>query len=126
MERQRRVLILDDLPKWRSALVEILRRGGFYAEAVSSSTEALRQIEKTLYHVLLLDVRLNDTDPTNQEGIDLLRTLKKRSLSEATKVVMISDYGNKETTRNVFREYEIADFVFKDNFDEDELLQVVR
>lgn len=125
MARQGHILVLDDLLKWRDALVEILQRAGFYAEAVSSADEALKKIEESFYHVLLLDVRLNDADPANQDGIGLLHTLKERGLSEAMKVVMISDYGNKETTRNLFRTYEIADFVFKDHFDEHELLQLV-
>jgi len=125
MARQGRILVLDDLPKWRDALVEILQRAGFYVEAVSSIPEALKRIEENFYHMLLLDVSLKDADPANQDGIGLLHTLKVRGLSEAMKVVMISEYGNKETTRNLFRAYEIADFVFKDHFDEHELLQLV-
>jgi CheY-like chemotaxis protein len=126
MSRQGRILVLDDLQKWREELVDILQEGGFYAKAVSSAAEALKEVEKTFYHVLLLDVRLNDADPTNQEGIDLLYELKKRGLSDAIKVVMISNYGDKEKTRKVFREYGVADFVFKDDFNDEKLLQVVR
>jgi CheY-like chemotaxis protein len=125
-DRYGRVLVLDDLPKWRAALVEILRREGFYAEAVSSTAQVLERMEETFYHILLLDVRLNDADPTNQEGIDLLPQLKKRGLSDAIKVIMISNYGDKEKTRRVFREYGVADFVFKDDFDEEVLVGTVR
>ena len=91
IDRYGRILVLDDLPKWRAALVEILQREGFYAEAVSSTAQVLERIEETFYHILLLDVRLNDADPTNQEGIDLLPQLKKRGLSDAIKVIMISN-----------------------------------
>src|SRR5436853_96824 len=108
MNRQGRILAVDDLEWWREALGEALQSGGFYADSVPSAPEVIKQLDETFYHLLLLDIRLNDTDPTNQEGIDLLPELKKRGLNEAVKVIMISNYGDKEKTRKVFREYGVA------------------
>ncbi len=126
MNRQGRVLIVDDLKLWREALVKILQGGGFFADSASSGTEVLKQLDETFYHLLLLDVRLNDADPTNQEGIALLPELKRRGLNEAMKVIMISAYGDKEQTRKVFQDHEVAAFVFKDDFDEMILLETVQ
>ncbi len=126
MSKQGRVLVVDDKEYWREALVKILEDNGFYAIATSSARRALEQMKETLYHVLVLDARLNDADSSNWGGIDLLSDLEKRGLIEAMKIIMISAYGDKEQTRKVFREFEVADFIFKDNFNEKEFLETVR
>lgn len=126
MSRQGRILIVDDLIQWREALVETVQMAGFYADTASSANQAREKLQETFYHLLLLDTRLDDSDSTNQDGINLLVELRKRELHEATSVIMISAYGNKEQTRKAFREHEVADFVFKDNFDERELLEIVQ
>jgi CheY-like chemotaxis protein len=126
MNRQGRILVVDDLIQWREALVETLEMAGFYADTASSANQVLERLQETFYHLLLLDTRLDDSDSTNQDGINLLTELEKRDLSQATSVIMISAYGNKEQTRKAFREHEVADFVFKDNFDERELLEIVQ
>ncbi|MFL5702790.1 MAG: response regulator, partial [Ktedonobacteraceae bacterium] len=86
MNTQGRVLVVDDLEPWREQLVETLQQDGFYAASASTATEVLEQLDEALYHLLILDIRLADTDPGNIDGIDLLRELEKRGLSEATKV----------------------------------------
>ena len=116
MNRQGRVLVVDDLEKWREQLVETLQHDGFYADAASTATEVLQRLDETLYHLLLLDVRLVDADPSNQEGIDLLDELDKRGLSDAIKIIILSAYGTKEQMRTAFAKHKVVDFLSKDNF----------
>src|SRR5207245_686556 len=62
----------------------------------------------------------------NIDGITLLQELHKRGLSDATKVIMLSAYGTKERTRMAFREYDVADFLFKDEFNKQLFLESLR
>src|SRR2546421_3476706 len=126
MNRQGRVLVVDDLEKWREQLVETLQRDGFYADAASTVTEVLQRLNETFYHLLLLDVRLLDADPSNQEGMDLLSEIDKRCLSEATKVIILSAYGTQEQMRQAFRDHKVADFLSKDKFTKQEFLKSIR
>ena len=59
---------------------------------------------------------MEETDPSNVEGLDLLKELRKRGLSDATKVIMLSAYGTIEYVRMAFTDYEVADFLSKDQF----------
>src|SRR5438105_15005179 len=104
MNRQGRILIVDGLQKWRDALVETLQHDGFHTDSASTATQVLERLGETFYHLLLLDVRLIDADPSNQEGIDLLGELDKRGLSEATKVIILSAYGTQEQMRTAFKD----------------------
>jgi CheY-like chemotaxis protein len=115
MGRQGRILIVDDLESWRKQLVEALQNEGYLADAAASVAEAADFLKKHLYHALVLDVRMVHSDPTNKEGIDLLRELNKQGLTKAIKIIIISAFGTKEQTRAAFKDFEVEDFLFKDD-----------
>ena len=116
MNRQGRVLIVDDLETWRKALTVTLQREGFHTDSAFTAAEVLERLQETLYHIVILDIRLVDSDPSNTEGIDLLRELDNRGLTHATAIIMLSAYGTLEHMRRAFKDYEVADFLSKDNF----------
>lgn len=116
MNRQGRVLIVDDLEQWRRELVSILQREGFATASADTATLALERLQTDIYHVAVLDIRLVDSDLNNTDGIDLLRELGKRGLSEATKIIILSAYGTTEQMREAFKDYKVIDFLSKDRF----------
>src|SRR5947209_1155688 len=105
MNKQGRILIVDDLERWREELVETLQRGGFHADSASTVAQARLLLDETFYHLMVLDIRMDNVDPSNTAGIDLLHELDKRGLNEATKVIMLSGHGTQEQMRTAFREY---------------------
>ncbi len=111
MSKQGRILVVDDEKKWGKELAETLRREGFSADAVENVSQALEHLSSTMYHIVVLDIRL----PSSSEGIDLLEELDRRGLKEATKVIMHSGYGTLEQMRQAFKDYDVADFVPKTN-----------
>ncbi len=112
-----RILIVDDDPRWREQPAEMLVRQGFYVEAVANVTEAFKRLEETLFHVIILDIRLQDVD-NNTDGVGMLKELAERGLGESIKVIMLSAHGTKENIRLAFRNYKVADFLSKEEFDE--------
>lgn len=126
MIRQARVLVVDDLEQWRDELVETLQRGGFKVDSASTASQALEQLNQSLYHLLVLDIRMVDADQSNTGGIELLAELDNRGLSEATKVIILSAYGTKEQMRLAFRDHKVADFLSKDDFNNQVFLENVR
>ncbi len=126
MLREGRILIVDDLEQWRKQLTEMLEHDGFMAYAVSTSQEVLAELEKNLYHILLLDIRLDSNDPKNVDGITLLAELDKRGLSKAIKVITISAFGSKKQVRTLFKDYEVADCLFKSTLKKETFLENVQ
>jgi CheY-like chemotaxis protein len=114
VNRQGRLLIVDDLEKWRKELSVTLQREGFYTDSASTVSEVLQRLNETFYHLLILDIRLEDSDQNNTQGIDLLGELDKRGLSEATSVIILSAYGTQEQMRLAFKDFKVADFLSKD------------
>jgi CheY-like chemotaxis protein len=126
MNRQGRILVVDDLENWREELVETLQRGGFHAESASTTSEALDRLNESFYHLLVLDIRMVENDSSNIDGIVLLHELDKRGLSEATRVIILSVHGTKEHMRTSFRDFKVVDFLYKDDFDNQVFLENVQ
>lgn len=117
MNRQGRILIMDDEESWRTMLSDTLKRGGFLVHTAPTAKEALKCLEETFYHVLVLDVRMEEHNPDNVDGMTLLNEIKKRGLNPAIKVIMLSAYGTTEQMRVTFKDYQVVDFVSKNTFD---------
>src|SRR6266568_1077778 len=113
MSRHGRILVVDNDKKWCGELVGTLQRDGFSADAIENVSQALERLSTAIYHIVILDIRFEDSDQSNTEGIDLLQELARRGLKEATKVIMLSAYGTLEYMRRAFKDYEVADFLSK-------------
>ncbi|MDO8446580.1 MAG: sigma-54 dependent transcriptional regulator [Deltaproteobacteria bacterium] len=87
----KRVLIVDDEENLRHILSIILTKEGYEAEAVKNGREALGCIEKSIYDIVLCDIRMPVMD-----GIAFLKAVRSQESgirSEAT-IIMMSAYGS--------------------------------
>jgi two-component system, NtrC family, nitrogen regulation response regulator NtrX len=84
------VLVVDDEPGVRAALVGILRDEGYDVDAVESGEACLDRLTRAAYDVILLDIWLPGID-----GLTTLQRLRDRQVD--TPVVMISGHGNIES-----------------------------
>ncbi len=121
-----RILIVDDEQQWREHLMGILNREGYTVEAASTAKDALNILQQGIYHLVILDIRLEDSDQSNRDGMILLESLRERGLNEATKIIMLSAHGTKEQMRTAFRDFSVVDFLSKDEFTRQHFLENVR
>src|SRR6266566_1436461 len=103
MSKQGRILVVDDVEEWCEELVETLQHGGFYADSAATIERAFELLDETFYHVLVLDIRMDEKNPDNASGIDVLKELDRRGMSEATRVIMLSAHDTKEQVRTAFK-----------------------
>ena len=75
--------------------------------------EARTALAATYFHLITLDIRLQDADETNVQGFDLLKDLARSGQNEATRIIVISAFGTEEQQREAFRDYDVMDFVNK-------------
>jgi DNA-binding NtrC family response regulator len=67
-----RILVVDDEEAFRMALSERLKVRGLDTTAVGTGREALDEIKKTLYDVILLDIKM-----PGMNGMEALAEIKK-------------------------------------------------
>lgn len=86
----RRILIVDDQENWRQALIELLSGEDYIVESLGCFDEAVRAIAAGEFDLIVLDIRLEDEDVFNVQGLELLRLAKNQE--KAPKVVVLTGY----------------------------------
>lgn len=86
-----RVLIVDDMATWREMLADILL-DSHDVLSVSNYEEALNLIATEDFDVAILDVRLEDKDDFNVDGLKLLKEIKEKK--PTTGVIILTGYSH--------------------------------
>ena len=87
-----RILVVDDELDFLETIVNRLKKRKLDAIGVASGEEALKLLEKQLFDVVLLDVKM----PGGMDGIEVLREIKKiRPLCE---VILLTGHASVETS----------------------------
>jgi DNA-binding NtrC family response regulator len=85
LDKQTRILIVDDDENIRKTMTAILEDEGYIVDSAASGKEALEKTNSAIYNLALLDIRLPD-----MEGVELLN-LMKDSLPR-TRKIMVTGY----------------------------------
>ena len=84
------ILIVDDDPKIRKTLSDILRAKGYAPTTAATGKKALDMVKKGIPYVALIDLRLED-----MSGLGLMKVIKERS--PATECIVITGYASQES-----------------------------
>lgn len=93
-DRRLAILVVDDEPAIRSAIVRYFAGLGHAVDAAGSGTEAFALLESRRYDVLLLDLRMPDTS-----GDDIFRELVEQDPAHASRVVFLTGDVQSEATQ---------------------------
>jgi DNA-binding NtrC family response regulator len=85
-----KILVVDDEKHIRDSCIKLLQRKRFEAEGAASGEEALEKVEKAVYDLVLLDIRMPGMD-----GIEVLRRAKK--IVPDIVVLVLTGHGTLET-----------------------------
>jgi len=96
-----RILVVDDLPDVRNTLSGLLSDEGYQVRLASSRAEALQVLDNEHFHVAVLDVRLDESDVDNQEGLLLMHEIRKRDPKIA--ILILTGYANVEMVREALQ-----------------------
>ena len=81
------VLVVDDELLIRKSLGKVLRSSGYTVDVASTGAEGLEKVGALKPQVMILDMRLPDTD-----GLSVLR--RARELDALLQVIVITAYGD--------------------------------
>ncbi len=96
-----RVLVVDDLPDVRATLAGLLSDAGYDVRSASSRVEALQIMEAGRFHVAVLDVRLDEADEDNQDGLLLMHEIRAKNPDIA--IIILTGYANVKMVRDVLQ-----------------------
>jgi len=85
MDKQSRILVVDDDETIRTTMKAILQDEGYTVDLAATGKEAIQKTQEKSYNVALLDIRLPD-----MEGVELLKLLKDGV--PRTRKIMVTGY----------------------------------
>ena len=96
-----RVLVVDDLPDVCATLSGLLSDEGYDVRSASSRVEALQMLDAERFHVAVLDVRLDEADEDNQDGILLMHEIREKDPNVA--IIVLTGYANVKMVREALQ-----------------------
>jgi CheY-like chemotaxis protein len=99
---QGQILVVDDFPDVCLTICGILEDAGYTAMSASSLQEALQRLEVERFHAAVLDVRLDDSNEDNQEGLTLMHEIAEKYPSMA--IIVLTGYPTVERIREALQQ----------------------
>ena len=91
-----RILLVDDEARFRGNLQKMLGAQGLAVDAKGSGAEALEELERQSYDVIVLDIRM--------PGMDGLTTLKEiKKISPGVEVIILSGHASMDAAMEINR-----------------------
>jgi signal transduction histidine kinase len=106
-EARANILVVDDNPSKLMAIRAVLQPLGQNIIEAHSGTDALRQLLKEEFAVILLDVRMPDMD-----GYETAELIRHRQKSEVTPIIFVTAFDRGETQMSRGYALGAVDFVF--------------
>ena len=94
MEPKPRVLVVDDEERFRTTLAKMLATEGLPVVARGSGREALTELQRQAFDVILLDLRMPDMD-----GLTTLKEVKK--VSPETEVIILTGHASLDAAMEI-------------------------
>ena len=117
MDKQIRVLVVDDEPEMCRLIEQALKQEGYQIDVSFSGIEALKMVKSFNYHLLLTDLEMPEVD-----GIELTRKAKKQN--PEIRVIMVT--GNATVDASIRSLRNRIDGYIRKPFNISELRKVVR
>ncbi len=111
------ILVVDDDEGVRELLLKILTREGYRAEAAASGAEALGQLQKNVYDIMLSDIRMPEMD-----GLALVSQV--RQIDSQMPIILMTAFATVDSAIAALR-IGVQDYIMKP-FDNREVLAAVK
>ncbi|MFN2354916.1 MAG: response regulator [Desulfopila sp.] len=99
------ILFVDDEKLIRNSFARELRAEGFKVTAVADGREAIEEVERTTYDLVIIDLMMPGID-----GFGVLKEVKKRV--PQTSVIILTGYGDQQSFNDALR-LGADDFILK-------------
>jgi ActR/RegA family two-component response regulator len=98
-------LIVEDTKEFQEIYARAVARQGRTAVIASSYEQAIEEINRRMFAVAIIDVRLSEEDQSNADGLRLISFFSE--IGDATNLVLITGYGSFKVAREAFQQYQV-------------------
>ncbi len=120
-----RVLLVENRKDWQDIVITIFNKEDYFWRLANNAQEALEEMEKEGFHLVVLDLKLQQTDLPlrSNEGWLLLDDLIEQY--PKTKVVILSGKAGPSDVADLLTHYPVIGFIEKQNFTAEAIKEAV-
>ncbi len=96
-----KILIVDDLADWRKMIGGLLQEAGYNVQSAADADKAMHLLRQQPYHVAIVDLRLDEADENNKEGLVLAERMKTY-LPELA-IIILTGYADIPTVKQALQ-----------------------
>ena len=118
----KKILVIDDEKLVVESLKKLLKREGYDANIAKNGTEAMEQIQKNDFDLIVSDIRMPDIN-----GIEIVKKIRdylKQNKKKPVPEILITGYVSKENLEEA-EKLNVADYIYKP-FNIKDFLDVVK
>lgn len=119
------LLIEDRLDNYRP-IKRWLEREDCQVTIATTLEEALHLLDSQHFHLAIVDIRLDDSDENNEDGLVFLEEVAKRELSDILPRIVLTNYSNEARIYRALQLYRASHYVRKDSEFRDRLSECVK
>ena len=123
---KKRILLVEDIASTREAYRDALELHDFEVSEASNLAEAADIVSKIAFHVACVDLGLEEADPSNYQGQDVLSEISKHK--EGTRIIIVSQKGGDPALDIAIKGYEeqnLSKYLRKGQFEPEEFIQAI-
>jgi len=124
-EHHRSILLLDDNKEFTRPVTRWLSQAGFFVSHVATLDEAIQNLKNRRFHLAIVDVRLDDNDETNKEGMDFLRIKNEYGLRDIMPAIVLTANATTDNVLEAFTQYNVFSYIKKEPGYREKLLHEV-
>jgi DNA-binding NarL/FixJ family response regulator len=115
-----KVLIVEDEKVLNEAYELVLKKEGYDVSTALNGEEALEQVKKTKFDLILLDLRMPKVD-----GVEFLKRSSPPKNFPSTKIIVFSNYDDQKEVNDAIK-YGATRYILKAWSSPSELIKIVR
>ena len=112
------ILVVDDSPSWCAIYQEALSEASYRVRVATNLAQAIDCLNQQFFHVAIVDIRLDNDDRDNVQGVEVLQRIWE--LNEGTMAIVSSGHATADMLPT-FMSYGVFDFVAKRAVSPDDL-----
>jgi two-component system nitrogen regulation response regulator NtrX len=121
--KKAKLLIVDDIADWRLTLRGLLEDHGYIVDDAATMSQAIDLLGLNNYSLALLDLRLDDPDQNNQDGLKLAKIIRDRWPN--VKSIIVTGYGTDDVLRQAMEPNEEGNRLVDDYVTKEEAEKIV-
>ena len=120
-----RVLLVENREDWQAIVVNVLHEAGCFWRVAPSASEALLELERESFHLVILDLKLQQASLplSSSEGWLLLDHLVEAQ--PKIKILILSGHAGPGDVADLLKHYPIIDFIEKQRFRADAIKKAI-